>query len=205
MRPLTLERPKPLLEVRGTALIAWHLERLANVGIGDVVVNVSWLGEKIEHYCGDGRRWGIRIHYSRESEPLETAGGIVRALPLLGPDPFLVVNADIFTDYAFGNLANHVLGAGEARLVLVPNPLHNERGDFTLDGHRVTLRGGSTLTYAGIGLYDPHFFDGCVPGKRPLLPLLESAISESRLAGECYRGLWVDVGTRERLEALNKL
>ena len=203
MRPLTLETPKPLLQVRGRALIARHLDRLAAAGLRDLVINVSWLAAQIEDYCGDGGRWGVRIRYSREARPLETAGGIVQALPLLGSEPFLVVNADIFTDYPFAELAARTPAPGEARLVLVPNPAHNRQGDFTLSGERVGPRSDRALTYAGIGIFHPAFFAGCAPGSRPLRPLLETAIAEGRLFGECYRGHWTDVGTPERLRALN--
>ena len=205
MRPLTLSTPKPLLTVGGRALVDWHIERLVAAGFRDMVMNVSWLGEQIRAHCGDGSRWQARIRYSLEDEPLETAGGIVQALPMLGSAPFLVVNADIHTAYPFGALlARTPPAAGQARLVLVPNPSHNARGDFSLRADRVVARGEQSLTYAGIGVYHPEFFAGCAPGRRPLLPLLERAIVEERLFGECYTGAWTDVGTPERLRALNE-
>jgi MurNAc alpha-1-phosphate uridylyltransferase len=202
MRPLTLERPKPLLEVRGRPLIDYHLQALASAGIRDVVINVSWLGAQIETFCATGARWGLRIAYSREDEPLETAGGIVQALPLLGDGPFLVANADIYTDYRFTTLASRGIASRRARLVLVDNPSHNADGDFSLRGEQVLRGHENTLTFAGIGLYGPGFFAHCAPGKRPLLPLLLQAIEENRLEGEHFRGRWTDVGTPQRLAAL---
>lgn len=206
MRPLTLERPKPLIEVRGRALIDRHIAALAACGIRDLVINVSWLGEQIVAHCGDGERYGARIRYSREAQPLETAGGIVRALPLLGAAPFLLVNADILTDYPFDALRARArdIAPRQARLVLVDNPAHNAGGDFSLHRGRVTAAGPQTLTYAGIGVYDPGFFHGCAPGPRPLRPLLERAIAAGLLHGEHYRGHWADVGTPERLRRLNQ-
>jgi MurNAc alpha-1-phosphate uridylyltransferase len=204
MRPLTLEKPKPMLAVRGRPLIAWHIERLVDAGLRELVINVSWLGEQIETWCGDGSRWGVQIHYSREPAPLETAGGIVQALPLLGDDPFLVVNADIYTAYPFAGLMRRPLAPAAARLVLVPNPAHNTQGDFSLAGDRVTLAAEETLTFAGIGLYHPEFFAGCAPGSRPLRPLLERAIADNRLFGERFGGAWTDVGTPQRLAQLNQ-
>jgi len=203
MRPLTLERPKPLLEVAGKALIDWHIERLVAAGIADLVINVSWLGDQLVAHCGAGGRYGASIRYSREEEPLETAGGILRALPYLGSGPFLVINADIWTDYPVGDLAERPVPAAGARLVLVDNPGHNEGGDFSLRVDTVIERDGPTLTFAGIGLYDPAFFAGTPAGKQPLLPLFRRAIRDARLAGEHYPGAWTDVGTPERLRALD--
>jgi len=202
MRPLTLERPKPLLCVGGRPLIDWHLEALAALGLSEVVINVSWLGGQIVEHAGEVR-FGLKLHYSHEAEPLETAGGIVQALPLLGDAPFLVVNADIWTDYDPAGLAAADLPPGAARLVLVDNPAHNPDGDFTLSGERVLRRAGPTLTFAGVGLYHPQFFAGCAAGRRPLLPLLEGAIDRRCLFGEHYRGRWTDVGTPERLARLD--
>jgi MurNAc alpha-1-phosphate uridylyltransferase len=203
MRPLTLSRPKPLLEVAGRPLIEHHICALQAAGCREFVINVSWLGQQIIDYCADGQRWGVSIQYSREEEPLETAGGIIQALPLLGADPFLLVNADIRTDYPFARLASRSLGSNCAHLVLVENPPHNLRGDFSLHDGRLSAAAGETLTYSGIGLYHPGFFRGYEPGKRPLLPLLKRAIAEQRLFGESYHGLWTDVGTPERLARLN--
>ncbi|WP_439107651.1 N-acetylmuramate alpha-1-phosphate uridylyltransferase MurU [Congregibacter sp.] len=202
MRPLTLEKPKPLLPVAGKPLIEYHIEALVRAGIRDIVINVSWLGEQIEADCGDGTRWGCTIQYSREEEPLETAGGIIQALPLLGDEPFLLVNADIWTDFAFDDLLSVVLPSAAAHLVFVDNPVHNRAGDFSLDRGQVQLDSEDTLTYAGIGLYDSRFFDGYGRGKRPLLPLLMQAIEEKRLFAQHFTGRWTDVGTPERLQAL---
>jgi len=204
MRPLTLTTPKPLLKVAAKPLIEYHLEALSKAGIQDVVINISWLGQQIVEHCGDGRRWGLAIRYSVEDEPLETAGGIIQALAQLGDKPFLLLNADIWTDYAPENLLHLNLAPGAAHLVLVDNPAHNLGGDFSLCGERVSAAGDDSLTYAGIGLYDPHFFDGYTQGKRPLLPLFERAIRERRLFAEHHRGLWTDVGTPSRLEQLER-
>ncbi|WOJ92985.1 nucleotidyltransferase family protein [Congregibacter variabilis] len=204
MRPLTLTTPKPLLRVAGKPLIDYHIESLVKAGVDNIVINVSWLGQQIVEHCGDGGRWDCAIRYSREEEPLETAGGIIQALPLLGDKPFLLVNADIWTDCDFRDLLQHSLRPGTANLQLVDNPEHNPAGDFSLHEGRVTAAGKDSLTYAGIGLYDPRFFDGYAPGKRPLLPLLEQAILERRLFAQHYRGRWTDVGTPSRLEQLER-
>lgn len=204
MRPLTLATPKPLLAVAGKPLIDYHIEALVEAGIQDIVINVSWLGQQIVEHCGGGARWGCAIHYSEEHEPLETAGGIIRALKKLGDKPFLLVNADIWTDFNFEGLFHQMLSPGAAHLLLVDNPAHNPDGDFSLRQGRVAGAGKDSLTYAGIGLYDPRFFDGYAPGKRPLLPLLEHAIAERRLYAQHYRGRWTDVGTPSRLEQLER-
>jgi len=202
MRPLTDSVPKPLLQVGGRALITWHLAALARAGIRELVINLSWLGAQLRAALGDGRDFGVSISWSDEGPvPLETGGGIFHALPLLGPTPFLVVNADIWTDIDFGRLQ---LPAGDlAHLVLTPNPLHHPRGDFGLEGHRVVNRDSERLTYSGVGVYSPAFFAGCVPGRFPLLPLLNRAIAAERLSGEVHHGQWCDVGTAERLAQLS--
>ena len=202
MRPLTRSTPKPLLEVGGRALIDWHLHALAAAGVREVVINVSWLAEQIIEHCGEGGDYGLEIGYSREEEPLETAGGIVNALPLLGDKPFAVLNADVWTDYPCSNLLRRTLPEAGAHLVLVDNPAHHPGGDFSLVDGRIVERHGDTFTFSGMGLYHPRFFDGIERGKRPLLPLLERAIAEQRLSGEHYAGRWVDVGTPERLAQL---
>lgn len=204
MRPLTLTTPKPLLAVAGKPLIEYHIEALVKAGIQDIVINVSWLGQQIMEHCGDGERWGCAIHYSQEEEPLETAGGIIQALPMLGDKPFLLVNADIWTDCDFRVLLQQTLSPGAAQLQLVDNPEHNPAGDFSLFEGRVIAADNDSLTYAGIGLYDPRFFDGYAPGKQPLLPLLVQAIAEERLFAQHYRGRWTDVGTPARLEQLER-
>jgi len=208
MLPLTEHTPKPLLSVAGAPLIAHHLRKLAEVGVTNLVINVSHLGQQIMDYCGDGSSWNLDIQYSRESQPLETAGGIIGALPLLGSKPFLVVNADIWTDFPFEELLTAEWPApGGACLVLVDNPMHHPQGDFCLapDGH-VTAPDGNrpTLTYCGIGVYTPAFFDGVSSQKYPLLPLLNRAVENKSLFAQHYRGSWIDVGTPQRLKELNQ-
>ena len=202
MRPLTDTTPKPLLEVGGQPLIAYHLRALAHAGVTEIVVNLSWLGERIRAALEDGRAYGVRILYSEEGPvPLETGGGIHHALALLGPEPFLVVNGDIWTDFDFRHLV--LDEAADARLVLVPNPEHHLRGDFGLDADRIVVRDTDRLTYAGIGVYRPEFFAGCQPGRFPLLPLLVRAINARRLRGPRHAGAWLDVGSPARLAAVD--
>ena len=207
MRPLTDHTPKPLLQVGGMPLIEHHIRRLAAAGYRELVINVSHLAEQITAFCGDGSRWGLDIVYSQEEEPLETAGGIHRALPLLGETPFLVVNGDIWIDYDFGRLLDYPLASpAHAHLVMVDSPPQHPRGDFLLagDGSVQALGKGATgLTYAGVGVFSRGFFSGMQPGKLRLRPLLDEAISQGRLGGEYYPGQWEDVGTPERLEALD--
>ena len=201
MRPITDSVPKPMVKVGGRALIAWHLAALARAGIRDVVINLSWLGEQLQGALGDGHEFGVRISWSEEGPvPLETGGGIFRALPALGSGPFLVVNADIWTDIDFGRLTLSPEALGH--LVLVPNPPHHPLGDFGLEAGLVVERAHERLTYSGVGVYRPEFFAGCVAGRFPLLPLLKRAIAERRLTGETHRGQWSDVGTPERLARL---
>jgi len=202
MRPLTDHLPKPLLEVGGRPLIVWHLEALAAAGIAEVVVNLAWLGDKLRAALGTGERFGLRIVYSDEgAAALETAGGIVKALPWLAPGPFLVVNGDIWTDWKLP--ARLPLGDGDlAHLVLVPNPPQHPRGDFSLNGGRVGEDTSPRHTFAGIGFYREAFFAGCQPGPLPLLPLLRRALAAGRVSGELFTGRWHDVGTLERLAQL---
>jgi MurNAc alpha-1-phosphate uridylyltransferase len=202
MRPLTDETPKPLLQVAGRPLIVWHLRRLAAAGIHDVVINLSWLGETIAAALGDGAACGVRIHYSREPWPaLETGGGIRQALPLLGDEPFLLVNGDVYTDVEFAALR---LAAGDlAQLVLVPNPEHHPQGDFDLDAGRITRSAGERLTYSGIAVMHPQLLADAAPGRFPLLPWLLRAREAGRLGGQRHEGLWMDVGTPERLAQLD--
>jgi len=201
MRPLTDQVPKPLLTVGGKPLIVYHLEKLSRLGVKQVVINLAWLGGQIRAALGDGARWGLQIHYSDEGEQaLETGGGIYQALPLLGAQPFLVVNADVFTEFDFG--AIRIAPEALAQLVLVANPMHHPRGDFALVNGRVQDHGGARWTYSGIGLYRPELFAGCSPGKFPLLPLLRRAIAGGRLHGQVFDGNWSDVGSVERLAAL---
>jgi N-acetyl-alpha-D-muramate 1-phosphate uridylyltransferase len=202
MRPLTDETPKPLLMVAGRPLIGWHLSRLAACGIRDVVINLSWLGERIAAALGDGAAHGVRIQYSREPWPaLETGGGIRQALPLLGDEPFLLVNGDVYTDVDFATLR---LAPGDlAQLVLVPNPPHHVKGDFHLAGGRITAELGEKLTYSGIAMLHPALLAQAEPGRFPLLPWLVRAREAGRLGGQRHEGLWIDVGTPERLADLD--
>ncbi|MEJ2453416.1 MAG: nucleotidyltransferase family protein [Candidatus Thiodiazotropha sp.] len=202
MRPLTDRLPKPLLPVAGKPLIVHHIERLAASGIRQLVINHAHLGQMIEAELGDGSAWGVNIHYSPEGSALETGGGIFRALPLLGEAPFLVVNGDIWCDIDFSRLG---LPQGMlAHLVLVPNPSHHPRGDFVLQGGRVSDSEGERLTFSGIGVYHPRLFAGCQPGAFPLAPILRKAMAESKVSGIQHPGLWVDVGTAERLQTLDR-
>ena len=202
MRPITDSTPKPLVRVGGRPLIAWHLAALARAGIREVVINLSWLGAQVRATLGDGRDYGVAITYSDEGPvPLETGGGIFRAVPLLGPGPFLVVNADIWTDIDFAALA--LEAHAHARLLLIPNPPHHPRGDFGLEGDLVVTRDTDRHTYTGVGMYRPEFFAGCTPGRFPLLPLLNRAIAAAAVRGQVHRGEWCDVGTVERLASLD--
>ena len=203
LRPLTENTPKALVEVRGRSLLERHLDRLAAAGIETVVINLGWLGDRIAERVGSGHEYGLNVIYSPEGDNiLETGGGIHRALPLLGPDPFLVVNADIYTDMPLppAGLADTDMG----RLVLVPRPAHKERGDFDLRDGRVCESDDPACTFSGIAVYRPEFFAGCEPGRFPLAPMLKAAASAGRMAGSLYEGLWEDVGTPERLEDLNR-
>lgn len=208
MRPLTDHTPKPLLQVGGLPLIEHHIRRLARDGFSDLVINVSHLAEQIMEFCGDGSRWGVTITYSPEREPLETAGGIVHALPLLGSSPFLVVNGDVWVDYPFSRLRDYRPAVLEcAHLVMVGNPPQHPQGDFALDADgwvRELATGATGLTYAGVGVYAPSFFDGLAAEKLPLRPLLDDAIRRGCLSGEYHPGAWEDVGTPERLRALDE-
>jgi MurNAc alpha-1-phosphate uridylyltransferase len=203
LRPITDTLPKPLVEIAGKPLIVYHLEALARAEVRDVVINLSWLGEKVRAALGDGSRYGVHIAYSEEGPvPLETGGGIHRALPLLGPEPFLVVNADVWTDMDLSRVPKLEDGA-DARLMLAPNPPHHPRGDFGLEGDFVVDCEADRFTYTGIGIYRPALFDGCKPGKFPLLPLLKRAIAARRLRGEVYHGEWLDIGSPDRLAWLD--
>jgi MurNAc alpha-1-phosphate uridylyltransferase len=202
MRPITDSTPKPLVRVGDRPLIAWHLAALARAGIREVVINLSWLGAQVRATLGDGRDYGLSITYSDEGPvPLETGGGIFRAVPLLGPGPFLVVNADIWTDIDFAAVA--LEEHAHARLLLIPNPPHHPRGDFGLEGDLVVTRDTDRYTYSGVGVYRPEFFGGCTPGRFPLLPLLNRAIAAGLVRGQVHRGEWCDVGTVERLASLD--
>jgi N-acetyl-alpha-D-muramate 1-phosphate uridylyltransferase len=204
MRPLTLTRPKPLLEVGGRALIEHHLVGLATAGYRSIVINLSWLGAQIREYVGDGVAFGVAVEYSEEGpEPLETGGGILRALPLLGPDPFLVVNGDVWTDYSYARLRGRLAAGDLAHVVLVPNPDHHPDGDFVMADGRMVETGGKRLTFSGVGIYRPELFAGC-EGIFRLAPLLRAAARGGRVSAEQYDGAWHDIGTPERLDALNR-
>jgi MurNAc alpha-1-phosphate uridylyltransferase len=203
MRPLTDDTAKPLLPVGGRALIDYHLHALVQAGVSRGVVNLSWQAEKIRRHVGEGDLPGLELQFSDEGPvPLETGGGIQRALPWLGPDAFLVVNGDVWTDYPASGLA---LPAGSlAHLVLVPNPAHHPRGDFALDRAGRIVGDGVRLTYSGLGAFHPDLFSGSEPGRFPLKPLLDRALALGRLSGEVWEGRWFDVGTPARLAALDE-
>ncbi|WP_432472108.1 N-acetylmuramate alpha-1-phosphate uridylyltransferase MurU [Amphritea sp. HPY] len=202
MRPLTLTTPKPLLAVAGKRLIEYHIERLVAAGIDQLVINHAWLGSQIEEYLGDGSRYGASISYSTESEPLETGGGIFKALPQLSTagEPFVVVNGDVFTNYPLQRFVAQGLSGNElARLVLVGNPEHNPAGDFHLEQEKVSLEGDDKCTFSGLSLLSPELFNGCEPGKFGLTPLLKQAMADNRVSGEYFSGYWRDIGTPQRL------
>jgi len=197
MGPLTAALPKPLLELGGEPLIVRQLRRLVAAGVTEVVINLSYRGDQIRALLGDGREAGLTVHYSQEPEiPLETAGGIVQALPLLGAAPFLLINADVVCDVDLGRLD---CAAGEGTLVLVPNPPHHPAGDYGLGGDARLCPGEPRYTYSGIALLSPELFAGLAPGRRPLSQVFDAAIEAGRLNGVVHRGLWIDVGTPERL------
>jgi MurNAc alpha-1-phosphate uridylyltransferase len=208
MRPLTDHTPKPLLEVAGKPLIVWHIEKLVTAGISELVINHAHLGAQIVKTLGDGSRFGARIQYSPEAHALETAGGIANALPLLGGAPFAVINGDIFCDYDFAALhrrAAALNSSGDAaHLVLVDNPPQHPDGDFSLTDDRVT-DGNVRLTFSGIGIYQPELFASIPRGSiAPLAPLLRAQIALGQVSGEHHAGLWVDVGTPQRLAELDR-
>lgn len=224
MQPLTDKTPKPLLSVLGRPLIEHHIVRLEEAGFTELVVNASHLGEQLIEFLGDGSRWNVSIAISKEPTPLETAGGIIQALPLLGEAPFLLVNGDIYTDYPFAQLSEHKPFNAGAHIVLVPNPTHNPEGDFLLKGScveslafaltssdadvsdqdAVSSMAPCGATYSGMGVYTAAFFASWPAGKQPLKPLLDAAMASKMLSGELYQGIWEDVGTPERLTALNE-
>ncbi len=203
LRPLTDTVPKSLVEVRGKSLLERHLESLQAAGITNVVINLGWLGAKIVERVGSGSRYGLEVVYSEEGDNvLETGGGIHKALPFLGSDPFLVVNADIFTDMPLPEVA---LGPGiSGYLVMVPKPAYRDQGDFDLCDDRVRNADDAALTFSGVAIYRPEFFAGCEAGRFPLAPLLREAADAGQLSGSLYDGCWEDVGTEERLSKLNR-
>ena len=202
MRPLTERLPKPMLEVGGHRLIEYHLAALHDLGVREIVINLSWQGDRIRESLGDGASRRLSIRYSEEGpEPLGTGGGLFAALPLLGTEPFLVVNGDVWTDFPLRSLK--VPAESRAHLVLVANPDHHPGGDFTLAPGGRMIDGADTLTFSGISMLDPRLFDGCVPGVFALKPLLERALAAGQLTGQRYGGTWRDVGTPARLAALD--
>ncbi len=199
MRPLTLHTPKPLIPVAGVPLIEYHLRALARAGFTEVVINHAWLGEKIEAHVGDGERFALKVTYSRETQPLETGGGIYQALKYLGDQPFVVVNGDIASDYDFSALRRPLQGL--AHLVLVANPEHHPEGDFALQQGQVQLPSASedAFTYSGIAVLHPQLFADSEVGAFKLAPLLRHAMRRGEVSGELFSGKWIDVGTPERL------
>jgi MurNAc alpha-1-phosphate uridylyltransferase len=203
MRPLTDTRPKPLLEVGGKPLVQYHLEALARAGIKDVVINLAWQGELIRSSLGDGERFGLRICYSEEPQgALETGGGILAALPLLGPGPFLAISGDVWSDFPLQSLAGRLASGDVAHFVLVPNPDFHAQGDFGLDGGRLLDR-APRYTYANIAVLCAEFFADRQPGRFPLAPLMFEWIRRGRVSGELYRGRWHNLGTPMQLTQLD--
>jgi len=205
MRPLTDHTPKPLLVVGGKPLIVWHLESLAKAGFREVVINHAHLGHQIEEALGDGGRWGLSIQYSAEGIALETAGGIAKALPYLGDEPFLVVNGDVFMDIDFSRLPQILQPGKLAHLVMVDNPPQHQQGDFGFNHGQLSLHGEPRLTFSGVAVYDPSLFFGIQPVEvARLAPLLQQVITNGQVSAEHYRGIWHDVGTPERLHELDR-
>ncbi|GGY10032.1 N-acetylmuramate alpha-1-phosphate uridylyltransferase MurU [Paludibacterium paludis] len=209
MRPLTDHTPKPLLKAGGESLMGWHIRRLARAGFSELVVNHAWLGEQIEAAFGDGSAYGVSISWSREAQALETAGGIANALPLLGGEPFVLINGDVLADIDFGRLAEAARGLDGverlAHLVMVPNPAWRAAGDFDL-GEDGFLTEGTSLTFAGAAAYHPAMFAGMPPGQAaPMLPLFRRSIKERQITGHRHDGLWLDVGTPERLREADRI
>ena len=204
MRPLTLHTPKPLLDVGGKPLIVWHIEALARAGVTEIVINTAWLGERLVEALGDGSQFGVEVFWSHEDEPLETAGGIQKALPLLGSEPFLLVNGDVWTRFDFSTLTPKSLGDDLGHLVLVKNPQQHPNGDFSLENGRIKQTGFEKLTFAGISLLSPKLFESLPAGKAPLAPILRQAMDAGHISGECLQAHWVDVGTIERLNELDQ-
>lgn len=207
MRPLTLYKPKPLLEVGGKALIVWHIEKLKKIGVTEIVINSAWLADILIGTLGDGSQFGVTIRWTREDEGLETAGGIINALALLGDQPFILVNGDVWTTFDFASLLDINLADDLAHLVFVNNPEQHPQGDFTLaNGRAYTFeqnQQGENLTYSGVAVINPKMFDGLEQSKRPLAPLLKQGMLDGKISAEKMQAAWVDVGTPERLTALD--
>lgn len=203
MKPLTNHTPKPLLKVHGKALVVWHIEKLASLGFKNIIINIAHLGFMIPEALGDGSKWGVKITYSDEQEDgaLESAGGIIKALPLLGNETFLVVNGDVWCDYEFDS--NFELKDDLAHLILVKNPQHNLNGDFALEKTRVLNDAKEKYTFSGIGYYSYKLFEGLTCTKSALAPFLRKAIDEQKVSGSLHTNIWHDIGTPKRLEAIN--
>ena len=206
LRPLTLHTPKPLVRAGGVPLIEYQLRALRKAGFDQLVINHAWLGQQIEDHLGDGASFGVSIRYSPEGEPLETGGGIFKALPLLGDEPFVIANGDIWTDFDYASLHGALAEGDLAHLVLVDNPAHHARGDFRLCDGRVSdcREGEPSLTYSGIAILHPRLFAGCEPGAFKLAPLLREAMDDGRVSGTRHPGRWIDVGTHERLAEVER-
>ncbi|MGE4419098.1 MAG: N-acetylmuramate alpha-1-phosphate uridylyltransferase MurU [Sulfurimonas sp.] len=203
MRPLSDKTPKPLLKVHGKSLIVWHIERLASLGFSEIIINIDHLGGMIEKSLGDGSEWGVNLLYSdeRQSGALESAGGIIKALPLIESDTFLVVNGDIWCDYEFET--NFDLKDDLAHLILVANPEHNPEGDFAIHKNKVSNDTKRRFTFSGIGYYSAKLFEGLECKKTALAPLLREAVKEGKVSGTLYEGKWYDIGTPQRLKEIN--
>lgn len=208
MRPLTLTTPKPLLEVGGKPLIVWHIEKLQRIGVTEIVINTAWLGDKLLQALGDGSDFRVKIYWSHEGEGLETAGGIINALSLLGEDPFILVNGDVWTTMDFAPLLQVELAEKLVHLLLVDNPPQHPQGDFILHaGQAYTFeqqQAGEALTYSGVAVLSPRLFAGLAAGKRPLAPLLKQAMQQQQVSAGKMQAVWVDVGTPERLNLLDQ-
>lgn len=205
MRPLTDITPKPLLKVHNKALIVWHIEKLASLGFSEIVINIAHLGYKIPKALGDGSEWGVNLIYSDEQEcgGLESAGGIIKALPLIQSETFLVVNGDIWCDYEFKNDFN--LGNDLIHLILVRNPEHNPNGDFALHENRILNDSKERFTFSGIGYYSKKLFDTLECKKIPLAPIIREAVQNNKVSGSIHLGRWHDIGTPQRLERANSI
>ncbi|TLP75970.1 nucleotidyltransferase family protein [Pseudomonas nitroreducens] len=206
LRPLTLHTPKPLVRAAGVPLIEYQLQALRRAGFDQLVINHAWLGQQIEDHLGDGSAFDVSIRYSPEGEPLETGGGIFKALPLLGDGAFVIANGDIWTDFDYTSLNGALAEDDLVHLVLVDNPGHHTRGDFCLSKGRVSdyREGQPSLTYSGIAILRPELFEGCEPGAFKLAPLLRRAMEAGRVSGVHHRGRWIDVGTHERLAEVER-
>lgn len=205
MRPLTDAAPKPLLEAGGKSLIQYHLEALAGAGVRDIVINLAWKGAMIRNALGDGSRFGVRIEYSDEAgAALETGGGVFKALSLLGPEPFLIVSGDVWTDFDPATVFESLAAGDIAHFVLAPNPSFHQQGDFGLTAGRITVDDGPRYTYANIGVFRPAFFANCTPGKFPLAPLMYDWIRKGRVSGELFQGRWRNIGTTAQLAELDR-